>query len=172
MSEHLWPLLRIKVLTDQELKGAYRQIYLETYIKTKDGRKIKIFDWLGNRIYFNAHPDFFDHAFSESSNYRFSYGVHDKPFSINRARRILWIKEVLSASKGTIERRNQIRKDSRGRPKKRRILIVVEEQYVVVLEERKKLRELDFITAFPADVGYLENIRRASSLLEIKKPQS
>ena len=73
---------------------------------------IKIHDWQGNRVIFPIRQ--FDHAFSEASNYRTSAGVHDLPFSKRRARHILWIKEVLSGSKGTIERRAQMRRDSRG----------------------------------------------------------
>lgn len=168
MIEHLWPLLRIKGSTDDEVKEKYREIFVSTYIRTKGGDEITITDWNGNRIRFSAFA--FDHAFSESSDYRFSYGVHDVPFSLKRARRILWIKEALSASAGTIERMGQIRRDSRGRQKKRRVLIVVEEKYVVVLEESGKEKELNFISAFPADTSYLEKIRRESVLLEIKNP--
>lgn len=172
MPEHLWPLLRLQAETDDELKEVYRQIYLDNYVKTKDGEEIKIFDWLGNRVHFNPHKNFFEHAFTESSNYRFSSGIHDTPLSKRRARCILWIKEVLAASAGTIERRHQVRKDSRGRKCKRRTLIVVEEKYVVVLEERPNPGELEFITAFPADESYIENLRKESYLIETKKPQS
>ncbi|HOD28181.1 MAG TPA: hypothetical protein PKH03_03125 [Syntrophales bacterium] len=94
------------------------------------------------------------------------------PFLKKRARCILWVKEVLTVSKGSIERRLEYRRDSRGRMKKRRVLIVVEERYVVVLEERKGQNVLEFITAFPADKAYLAKIRRESTLLETKKPQS
>lgn len=86
---------------------------------------------------------------------------------------MLWIKEVLAGSAGTIEVRGQHRKDSRGRMRKRRTLIVVEERYVVVLQAcEKEGYEFEFVTAFPADQAYLEKIRRESALLEIKKPQS
>lgn len=56
--------------------------------------------------------------------------------------------------------------------KKRRVLLVVEEKYVVVLDVRDNHREYDFISAFPADEGYLKKIRKESHLLETKKPQS
>jgi len=171
MTEHLWPFLRLRAATDEALIEAYRQVYIETYVRTGDGKTIEIFDWMGNQVLFN--PRTFDHAFSESTDYRFGNGSHDVPFSKKRARRILWIKEVLAASKGCIERRNQYRKDSRGRIKKRRVLIVVEERYVVVLGERAKRKEtkmLEFITAFPADESYLKKIRQESALMEIKNP--
>lgn len=106
----------------------------------------------------------------EATDYRFGSGVHDIPFSHKRARRVLWIKEALAASAGTIERRHQIRKDSRGRPKKRRVLIVVEEKYVIVLEETEKGKEHIFISAFPADTSYIEKMRRESILIETKNP--
>ncbi len=173
MAEHLWPLLRIKAATDEEIKEAYRKIFIETYVQSNEGKQIVITDWDGKRVYFN--PKNFDHAFSESTDYRFGCGDHDIPLSMKRARRILWIKEVLAASKGTIERRHQARKDSRNRVmKKRRDFIVVEEKYVVVLEERPDHKEFDFITAFPADSSYLEKIRRESVLVETRKekPQS
>jgi hypothetical protein len=132
MTEHIWPLLRLSAATDEELVEAYRRVYIETYVKTADGKDIELYDWQENRIFFNARA--FDHAFSESSDYRFGSGIHDISFSKKRARCILWIKEVIAATKGSIERRHQLRKDSRGRLKKRRVLIVIEERYVVVLE--------------------------------------
>jgi hypothetical protein len=51
---------------------------------------------MGNKVLFNSRT--FDHAFSESMDYRFGGGSHDVPFSKKRARCILWIKEVLVAS--------------------------------------------------------------------------
>lgn len=168
MTSHLWPLLRIKGASYDEVKEKYREIFISTYVKTPDGVEANITDWNGNRIHFSLL--IFDHAFSEASDYRFSYGEHDLPFSLKRARRILWIKEALSASAGTIERRGQMRRDSRGKLKKRRVLIVVEEKYVIVLEVSGKEKELNFISAFPADTYYLEKIRRESVLLEIKNP--
>jgi hypothetical protein len=168
MTEHLWPFLRLQAATDEALVEAYRRVYIETYVRTSDGKGVELFDWMGNKVLFN--PRTFDHAFSESTDYRFGGGSHDVPFSKRRARCILWIKEVLAASKGCIERRHQLRQDSRGRRKKRRILIVVEERYVVVLEEREEQKVLEFITAFPADESYLKKIRQESGLMEIKNP--
>jgi hypothetical protein len=168
VKDHLWPLLDIKGNSDKELKEKYRDIFISTYVKTPSGDKVIITDWNGNRIHFSLFS--FDHAFSEATDYRFGNGLHDKPFSYKRAHRVLWIKEVLAASAGTVERRHQIRKDSRGRPKKRRVLIVVEEKYIVVLEETEKGKVLNFISAFPAETSYLEKIRRESVLIEIKNP--
>jgi hypothetical protein len=170
MSEHLWPLLRLKADSEKELIEKYRQVFIENYVRSADEKEIEIFDWHGNRVKF--HEKMFEHAFSESSDYRFGGGVHDKPFSKKRARCILWIKEVLAASKGSVDRLHQIRYDSRGRPKKRRTLVVIEESYVVVLEETRKKGEMRFITAFPADAQYLAKIRRESSYMETKKSPS
>lgn len=171
MPDHLWPLLRLEAETDDELKEMYRNVYLETYVRDARGKEVEIRDWRGNRVKFHAQT--FDHAFSEATNYRLSAGVHDKPFSKRRARCILWIKEVLTASAGTIERRHQLRQDSRGRMRKRRMLLVVEERYVVVLQERTNPGgELEFVTAFPAEESYIQKIRQESALLETKKPQS
>lgn len=170
MGQHLWPLLRLEGDSEIALKEKYRLVYVENYVEEVNGSPKNLTDWQGNQVHFSRTT--FEHAFSKSTDYRFNYGGHDLPFAPERARRILWIKETLAASKGTIERRQQIRKDSRGRPRKRRLLIVNEERYVVVLEIRTEPDKLEFLTAFPADSAYLEKIRRESTLLEIKKPQS
>jgi len=133
-----------------------------------DGKEIEWYEWGGKRVRFNRHA--FDHAFSESSNYKLSQGVHDIPFSKKRARCILWIKEVLIACAGSIERRVSMRRDSRNRIKRNRVLLVIEEKYVVILEEKKGLNDLYFITAYPADKHYIDSvIKRDSALLETKK---
>jgi len=170
MADHLWPLLKLETHSVEELREVYRKIFIETYVQSAEGKPIEICDWNGERIHFN--PKNFDHAFSESTDYRFGLGEHDTPVSIKRVHRIMWIKEVLAASKGTIERRNQMRKDSRNRMKKRRVILVVEERYLVVLEETAKTRQLEFVSAFPASGEYLEKIKKESVLIETKKPQS
>jgi len=168
MTEHLWSLLRLKAPTDDELKEKYRQVYIETYVVDQDGNDIELYEWGGRRVRFNKHA--FDHAFSKSSDFKLSSGIHDIPFCKDRARRILWIKEVLCASAGTIERRASMRRDSRNRLKKNRVLLVVEEKYVVVLEDKKGAGDLYFITAYPATRDYIKNvIERESTMLEIKK---
>jgi len=170
MPKHLWPFTRLKADNQEKLREAYRKVYLENYVETQDGEKIEIYDWHGTRIYFNSSPSFFNHAFSESSNYRTSYGIHERSISKERARCILWIKEVLEASKGTIEVRGQTRKDhKRNKFKQRRSLILLKESYVVVLEKGEKQNRFYFITAFPADRDYIQKIRRESSFIEIKK---
>ncbi len=170
MADHLWPLLELETNSAEELREAYRKIFIETYVQTAEGEPIEICDWNGIRVHFN--PKNFEHAFSESTDYRFGLGEHDIPVSIKRVCRILWIKEVLAASKGTIERWNQMRKDSRNRMKKRRVLLVVEERYLVVLEETAKTGQLEFVSAFPASSVYLEKIKKESVWIETKKPQS
>ena len=168
MTKHLWPKLRLKAETTEELKEKYKKIYIETYIQKPDGTKVKIYDWNGNRVRFNLHA--FEHAFSESSNFRFKDGHHDIPLSKQRARCVLWIKEVLTGEKGTIEIYNQYRKDSRGRRKKNRVLLVVEENYLVVLEYRKKDNDMQFITAYPAYPQKIQKIKREGGWIETKSP--
>ena len=170
MAEHLWPLLRLKADTEAELKEKYRKVYLETYVRDAQGGEIKIYDWRGHRVWFHAGT--FDHAFSESSSYRFGDGTHDLPFSKRRARCILWIKEVLMATRGTIECRQQFRRNSRGKARKRRVLLVVQEKYVVVLQARDKINDMDFVTAFIADTGYINKIKREGGWVETKKSPS
>ncbi|TAL94015.1 MAG: hypothetical protein EPN69_06630 [Rhodanobacter sp.] len=71
----------------------------------------------------------------------------------------------------------QVRSDNRGRPRRRRTLIVLDSRYVVVLQasERKDC-DFEFVTAFPASVACLANIRRGSSVVQKRrhkrKPQS
>jgi len=170
VTDHLWPLLRLSADTDAALKEKYRKVYLETYVRATDGKKMEIYDWHGWRIHFHAGS--FDHAFSESSDYRFGGGFHDLPFSKRRARCILWIKEALAATRGTIECRQQLRRDSRGRYRKRRVLLVVEERYVVVLQKRDKNNALEFVTAFVADKAYVRKIARDGGWVETKKSPS
>ena len=170
MTKHLWPLLRLTADSEEEVKELYRKVFIETYVRDADGNEIKLYDWNGVRVHFNARS--FDHAFSESSDYRFGTGDHDVPFSKRRARCILWIKEVLAVTAGTVERWNQTRRDSRGRSRQRRVLLVVEEQYVIVLQVRNKDQELEFITAFVANEGYIRDMKTKSGWAETKMPQS
>lgn len=170
VTDHLWKYLRLKAKSEKELKEKYRKVFIETYVKDSSGNEIKLYDWAGTRVRFN--PRSFDHAFSESSDYRFGDGSHDLPFSKKRARCVLWIKEALTADEGTIEVRNQYRKGSRGRQTKRRVLLVVEEQYVIVLQYRENTGDLQFITAFVANRGAVEKIKRDGGWIETKKPQS
>jgi len=171
MADTLWPLVDPTGASDNEQREFFLRLFVECYVKDAQGQEPDIRDWQGKRVKF--HTPNFDHAFSEASNYRLSSGIHDVPLSMRRAQRMLWIKEVLAGSAGTIEVRGQHRKDTRGRMRKRRTLIVVEERYVVVLQAcEKEGYEFEFVTAFPADQAYLEKIRRESALLEIKKPQS
>jgi len=169
MRKHLWPFLRLKAASEEELKEKYRQVYLETYVRDANGNEVKLYDWTGRRVRFNKHN--FDHAFSESLNYKLSAGVHDVSLSMKRAVRILWIKEVLAASAGTIERWHNMRRDRRNRPKKHRVLLVIEEKYVVILEEQKGSNDLQFISAYPTRDDYIDNvIKKESSLIERKSP--
>ena len=168
MCKSLWPQLRLKADTEEELIEKYRQVYLDTYVRDEFGNKRTFTDWMGVTYQFGAHA--FDHAFTESTNYRTSAGIHDGGFSKRRARRILWIKEVLALTSGTIQRYSQSRQTYRGRIAKRRTLVVVEERYVVVFNApQKKSGHHQFVTAFPADKNYLTKIKRESFLVETKK---
>lgn len=168
MSESLWPQLRLKADTEGELVEQYRQVYLDTYVRDEKGKRHTFFDWAGVSYQFGAHA--FEHAFTESSNYRTSSGIHDAGFSKKRLRRILWIKEVLALSAGTVQRYSQSRKNDRGKQVKRRTLVVVEESYVVVFNDPLGDKEhYEFVTAFPADASYLNKLKRESFLAETKK---
>lgn len=171
MADSLWPLMDLDGATEDDQRDSCFRLYVEHYVRDAKGREPEIRDWHGRRVKF--HRFTFDHAFSEASNYRNSAGVHDLPFSVRRAQRLLWIKEVVAGAAGTIEVRGQERQDSRGRLQKRRTLIVLDERYVVVLQVSKKDGyDFEFVSAFPADRAYLDKIRRESVLIETKMPQS
>lgn len=168
MAESLWPKLRLKAESDEDLIAAYRKVYLDTYVFDENGNKRIFTDWTGAKITFAAGA--FDHAFTKAQNYRFGTCVHDGGFDHERARRILWIAEVLAASAGTIQRYTQTKKDSRGRDKKRRTYVVVDESYVVVLDDpRKPDKPFTFVTAIPATPSYIKTeIKQKSFLAETK----
>ena len=171
MADTLWPLVDPAGASENEQREYFLRLFVEIYVRDAEGQEPDIRDWQGKRVKFHALN--FDHAFSEASNYRLSSGVHDLPLSMRRAQRVLWIKEAIAGSAGTIEVLGQHRKDSRGRMRKRRTLIVVEERYAVVLQACEKMGyDFEFVTAFPADQAYLEKIRCESARLDVKKPQS
>lgn len=154
-----WPLCVVDEEDESKLFAAYRQIYLTEYVHAE------VRDWAGRRVRFHA-PSF-AHAFSESSNYKLSAGVHDVPLSLKRLQRIHWIKLALAGAGVQIEVLAQIRQDNRGRLKRRRSLIVLDNRYVVVLEPSDEDGfAFMFITAFPADQSYLDRIRRGATVME------
>lgn len=159
MADPGWPLCVSDVEDEARLVAAYRQIYLDEYVRAD------VRDWADRRVRFHA-PSF-AHAFSEASNYRLSAGVHDVSLSPKRLQRIRWIKLALAGAGVQIEVLAQTRQDSRGRMKRRRSLIVLDNRYVVVLEPSEEDGfAFVFITAFPADQSYLDRIRRGATVLE------
>lgn len=169
MSESLWPKVRLKADSEVELIEAYRQLYLATYVRDENGNQRIFTDWTGAKITFAAGA--FDHAFTKAKNHRYGTCVHDAGFDHERARRILWIAEVLLASAGTIQRYSQIKKDSRGREKKRRTYVVVDECYVVVFDDPISAdKPYRFVTAIPASSSYIQTeIRQKAFLTETKR---
>ncbi len=167
MNEKPWKLLRLYAKTEIELKEKYKQVYFDEYVNKE------IFDWFGNRVIFPFSQ--FDHAFSESSNYKESFGIHDIPFSERRARYIMWIKDVLNASIGTvdysIEYRTELRK-KKGKPVVTKSFLLIEERYIIVLDTKPNKSELFFITAYVADKDYIKKLRNRSILLVNKKVPS
>lgn len=142
--DHLWPLLTFDGLEGDALINAYRQTYIETYVRSANGNFHNHTDWTGAPVKFP--PWQFDHAFTATD--RFREGMDHDQFSLSRLQRLLWIKEVLAGNAGTIRRYAQVRKDSRGKPVKRRTFIVCEEHYVVVLNDPAAPgRPLQFVTA-------------------------
>lgn len=162
MGQHLWKLLRLKP-ADGDLWKAYRRVYLDTYVRDSNGVEPLFQDWRGRRIKFGR--DAFRHAFTRNPNFR--QGMqHSNELDLRRAERMLWIKEVLAASAGTISLyREQFTED--GEPKRRRLFYVIEEAYVVVFNEpADPTAPLQFISAYPtSDRDYQREIRRKNGAL-------
>lgn len=164
-----WELCELQADSEAALRAAFFAIYVSEYVQAE------VRDWSGRRIFF--HRPTFDHAFSESSSYRTRAGVHDVSFSLPRAQRIYWIKKALSAEGVDVDVIGQIRKDNRGRPRRRRTLIVINNRYVVVLQlSDRNDYDFEFVSAFPTSAAYLVEIRRDGALMEKRRhkkmPQS
>lgn len=165
--ESLWPFLTFEGLSEKESIAAYRRVYLETYVKKPNGEIPQFHDWTGAQV--NFPPWQFNHAFSKSDSYR--EGLDHDSFSFERAKRILWIQEVIQASKGTVYRYIQSRESDRGKRVKRRSFLVIEENYLVVLNDPcAEGKPFQFITAYPVyDLDYLRRIKQSSVLAESRK---
>ncbi len=167
LGEPLWPFLTFERLSDKSLIAAYRKVYLETYVMKPNGEIPTFHDWTGAQIKFPAFQ--FDHAFSETRRYR--EGLDHDGFSLERAKRMLWIREVIQATNGTINRYASTRQSDRGRRLKRRSFLVQEEKYLVVLNDpENKEKPFQFVTAFPIpSLDYLKEIKQSSMLIETRK---
>lgn len=162
MAEHLWKLLRLKP-EDGDLWKAYRRVFIETYVRDASGNTPPFSDWSGRPVKFGV--DGFAHAFTRNPNYRQGLD-HVAALDRQRAERMLWIREVLNASAGTLRRYAEQFKEA-GRPKRRRVFYVVEESYVVVLNEPPDAEQpLQFVTAYPtANRDYEREIKRKNGAL-------
>ncbi len=157
MSEKVWPLLKLEADTQEELIEKYREVYVNEYVKQE------IYDFKGNRVIFPYKQ--FDHAFTETKDYRNSQGIHDH-FSKKRARYILWIKKVLMKDTGKVDYKFEYRSEVREKKGKRviaRIYAVIEEKYIVVLD--KKDDKLYFVTGVPHDINSFKRMNERSTLL-------
>lgn len=162
MAGHLWPLLRLTP-EDGDLWAAYRRVYLETYVRDREGNTPYFADWRGRQVKFGA--DSFKHAFTRNPRFREGAG-HTNELDRRRAERMLWIGEVLVASAGKLELyRQQFQED--GRSKRRHLFYVVEEAYVVILNEPADRNEaLQFLSAYPtSDRDYRNEIRKKNGAL-------
>lgn len=162
MDSKVWSLLRLKANNDEELKQMYKEVYIKEYVNQE------IYDFNGTRVIFPYSQ--FEHAFSESSDYKNAHGYHDIPFSKKRARYMPWIKKVLMKDSGNIEYRFEYRSEVRTKNGKKvvaRIYAVVEEKYIVVLDQKEK--DLYFITGVPHDSSSFKKMVERSALLKQEK---
>lgn len=163
----LWPFLMFEGLEGDALVAKYREVYLKHYVRNEDGSSKMWMDWTGAQIRFSSYQ--FNHAFSETPSYR--QGIDHESFSVDRAKRMLWIDEVLKASAGTISRFSSIRRSDRGRQLKRRTFFVNEENYLVVLNDPvSPNKPFEFVTAYAIrDLDYLKRLKQTSVLIETKR---
>ncbi len=163
----LWPFLLFEGLKGDALVAQYRLKYLDHYVRNED-RSAKIWtDWTGAQIKFSSF--IFDHAFTDVKNFR--QGLNHENFSLERAKRMLWIEEVLKASAGTISRYSSTRLSDRGKTQKRRTFLVNEENYLVVLNNPEKAgKPYEFLTAYSIqDLDYIAYLKQTSALMETKR---
>lgn len=162
MAGHLWKLLRLKP-QDGNLWKAYRRVFIETYVRDAQGNTPVFADWRGRTIRFGA--DSFKHAFTRNPNFRQGMD-HENELDLRRAERILWIREVLHVTAGTVLLyREQFAE--KNKPKRRRLFYVIEEAYVVIFNEPADPSEpLQFVSAYPtSDRDYRQEIRRKNGAL-------
>lgn len=162
MTAHLWKLLRLKP-QDGNLWKAYQQIFLETYVRDREGNEPLFTDWRGRGIKFGAGS--FKHAFTRNPNFRQGLD-HENELDLRRAERVLWIREVLNVSAGTVTLyREQFTENNK--PKRRRLFYVIEEAYVVIFNEPPDSTEpLQFVSAYPTDDrNYQQEIKRKNGAL-------
>jgi hypothetical protein len=162
MAAHLWKLLRLKP-PDGNLWAAYRHVFIETYVRDENGNEPLFTDWRGRRVKFGEGS--FKHAFTRNPNFREGLD-HTNELDRQRAERMLWIREVLAASAGSLQLyREQFQEG--GKTKRRRLFYVIEEAYVVILNEPADADEpLQFVSAYPTtDRDYKNEIRRKNGAL-------
>lgn len=82
-------LYNYKRLNAKQVEKKCRQIFIENYIRDVNNNKILIYTTLKERVIFNEND--FSHAFSYRNKRN---GVEE--FSFQRARRVLWIKEIVT----------------------------------------------------------------------------
>lgn len=154
-------------LEGEALVAKYREVYLNHYVRNENGSQKIWNDWTGAQVKFSSFR--FDHAFTDTQNYR--QGLDHEHFSIERAKRMLWIEQVLCASAGTIYRFGSSRRSDRGQTLKRRTFLVNEENYLVVLNDPATLEKpFEFLTAYAIrDLDYLKKLKQTSVLIETKK---
>lgn len=163
----LWPFLMFDGLEGDALVAQYREVYLNHYVRNADGTSKVWADWTGAEVKFSSYQ--FDHAFSGTHDYR--QGLDHDRFSLDRAKRMMWIEQVLNASAGTIYRYGSTRQSDRGRQLKRRTFFVNEENYLVVLNDpTKQGMPFQFVTAYAVyDMDYLRKLKQTNVLIETKK---
>jgi hypothetical protein len=84
-------LYKYKKIKNPEIEQECKKTFTENYVKDSENNTIRLATNKGERVVFNEND--FDHAFSYSEK-----GTGVEKFSYQRARRVLWIKEVVTGN--------------------------------------------------------------------------
>lgn len=133
---------KLKILEEEEYRAIWKDEYCdrEKPIYTLDGIRVKFFE------------DQFDHAFFESDNWK----EKDKSiFSLNRAVKMLWIKNVLQDPESLIKQ--GWNKATNSYLQDIRTAIIVRKSYLVVIKFQKE-NEAKFVTAYEINEEGFEKV--------------
>jgi hypothetical protein len=139
---------------EQDVKAQCKKLFMENYVTNPNGIEPKIYTHDGHRVRF-CEDDFY-HAFFE--------GESKEKFSFDRARKVLWIKAIISGqTSGVIVR---VRTDYPRRGGVRRLYWHIGEKYLVVLHLLRN-GEFRFLTHYLPKDKAINKMIDTSEVLEI-----
>jgi len=127
-------------LTPQQIETKCKQVYLTTYVREADGSPVLIYSHDGKRVIFTEHH--FYHAFS----FEDKRNLGMRKFSYQRARLVLWIKEIVTGNQRAIFK-DTLKLHKGLRILFRRLYYDKKNKYLVVLKYKKN-KDLEFLTHY------------------------